>query len=307
VSADVTVGIPVYNAARTLCETLDALQAQTYRDLEILVSDNASTDETPDILASYARRDPRLRVIRQPHNRGAIENFQAVIEAARTPFFTWFAADDVCAPPFVERTRAALLANPAAIIAAADVCITDESGVPKRIVRQPDVVGLSAEARMHRHMASYGWYATYGVGRREALLACGPFAKSFGADVIKTAEWMLAGDVVRVPEPLFLFRERSGGKDPATYAAQFDPGSRAAAKPHTDLLRGVSDAIRRAGLGRDELTDVLAAVVRAVALENRPFIGEVLREQELAGTDTDDLARLRLVGAIVGAHDGKAA
>jgi glycosyltransferase involved in cell wall biosynthesis len=298
-TVDLTVGIPVYNAARTLRETLDSLLAQTYSAFEILVSDNASTDETPDILADYASRDSRLRFVRQRVNRGAIENFQYVLEAARTPLFSWFAADDLCAPTFLERTREAVLGRPQAVIAAADVCAVDERGTPKRIVEQPEIVGLNAERRMHVHLATYGWYATYGVGRRDKFLACGAFPKAFGADVIKTAEWMLAGDIVRVPEPLFIFRERSGGKDPATYVEQFNPGTRTPARPHSEMLRGVAGAIRRAQLGPALERDVLATAVRTVAFENLPFVNEILREHELVASEIDDLARLRLVREIV--------
>jgi hypothetical protein len=299
VTFDVTIGMPVYDAAGTLRETLDALLAQTYGAFEILVSDNASGDETPEILAEYARRDRRLRVVRQPHNRGAIENFQYVLAEARTPLFSWFAADDLCAPTFLERTRAALLANPNAVIAAADVCAVDERGMPKRIIAQPEVVGLSPEQRMHVHLATFGWYATYGVARREKLLACGPFGKAFGADVVKTAEWLLAGDVVRVPEPLFIFRERSGGKDPATYVAQFDPGTTTPTRPHTDMVRRVAAAVRRAALGSPVERDVLGTLARTVAFENVVLCTVILQEHGLVPGEVDDLTRLRLLRTIV--------
>ena len=69
VDVDLTVGLPVYNGARTLRETLDALLAQTYPSFEVLVSDNASTDSTPQILAEYVERDERVKVLRQPENR----------------------------------------------------------------------------------------------------------------------------------------------------------------------------------------------------------------------------------------------
>jgi glycosyltransferase involved in cell wall biosynthesis len=303
-TADVTVGLPVYNGSRTLRRTLDALLAQTHTSFELVVSDNASTDDTRDILAQYAARDRRLRVIHQERNLGAIANLHAVLEAATTTMFTWFGADDLCAPTFLERTRAALLACPTAIIATADVCLIDERDVPKRTHEQPHTVGLDAAQRMHRHFATYGWYASYGVARREQLLAFGPFERRFGPDVIRTAQWMLTGDVVRVPEVLFLFRERTGGKDAATYADLLDPGGKpAVSQPHSEMLGGVGAAIRRSALDAATAREASAAAARAIAFENALFLGQVLREQAVSFDDMDDHGRLSLIRRLLASED----
>lgn len=300
VDVDLTVGLPVYNGARTLRETLDALLAQTYPSFEVLVSDNASTDSTPQILAEYVERDERVKVLRQPENRGAIANLQIVLERARTPLFTWFGADDLCAPTYLERARAVLLANPGAIIAAADVCTIDERGNPRRVSEQLHTVGLSVGQRVNRHLATYGWYASYGVARRDLLLRFGPFETRFGTDVIRTTQWILAADVVRVPEPLFLFRERTGGKDAATYAALLAPGSKPAHLPHSEMLAGIGAAVRSAGL--DELVEreALESAARTVTFENPALLGEVIREQGDAAATLDHLGRLRMIRGLLG-------
>ena len=64
-SCRVTIGLPVYNGARYLAETLDSWLGQDYADFEMVVSDNASADETPAILADYQKRDSRIRMIRR--------------------------------------------------------------------------------------------------------------------------------------------------------------------------------------------------------------------------------------------------
>ncbi|MGK2855732.1 MAG: glycosyltransferase family 2 protein, partial [Thermoanaerobaculia bacterium] len=93
-----TIGMPVYNGARYIREALDSLLGQTFRDFEIFISDNASTDATPEICEEYRRRDARIRVVRQSENRGLLSNFRAVLEGARGDMFTWAAADDVWDP-----------------------------------------------------------------------------------------------------------------------------------------------------------------------------------------------------------------
>ncbi len=80
-SPRVSVGMPVYNGARFLAETLDSWLAQGLEDFEFVVSDNASTDDTPRILEEYVRRDPRVRVHRS-ENVIAWENFNGLVKHA---------------------------------------------------------------------------------------------------------------------------------------------------------------------------------------------------------------------------------
>ena len=76
----VTIGVPVYNGADYLTLAIDSLLAQTYRNVELLISDNASTDGSSEVCAAYAQRDARVRYIRQAHNIGGVENHNFVVE-----------------------------------------------------------------------------------------------------------------------------------------------------------------------------------------------------------------------------------
>ncbi|MGH9458043.1 MAG: glycosyltransferase family 2 protein, partial [Thermoanaerobaculia bacterium] len=98
-----TIGLPVYNGARFLREALESLLAQTFRDFELVVSDNASTDDTAAICAEYARRDARIRYMRQSTNIGLLANFRSVLDAASGEFFTWAAYDDTWDPEWLEQ------------------------------------------------------------------------------------------------------------------------------------------------------------------------------------------------------------
>lgn len=94
INFSITIGMPVYNGAKYISEALDSLLAQTYADFELLISDNASTDDTQAICEEYARADPRISYIRQDENKGAIPNFQFVLDKARGKYFMWAAYDD---------------------------------------------------------------------------------------------------------------------------------------------------------------------------------------------------------------------
>jgi glycosyltransferase involved in cell wall biosynthesis len=74
----VSIGVPVFNGERFLAETLDSLLNQTFSDLEVVISDNASTDQTEEICRAYAAHDARIRYYRNDVNRRAAWNHNRV-------------------------------------------------------------------------------------------------------------------------------------------------------------------------------------------------------------------------------------
>jgi glycosyltransferase involved in cell wall biosynthesis len=90
----VSIGLPVYNGARYLRQTLDSLVHQSFRHFEIIVSDNCSTDETTAIFAEYAEKDSRIRYFKQKELINVRRNFEFVLMQARGQFFMWAASDD---------------------------------------------------------------------------------------------------------------------------------------------------------------------------------------------------------------------
>jgi glycosyltransferase involved in cell wall biosynthesis len=97
----ITIAIPTYNrAASYLRETLDSALGQSYQNLEILVSDNCSTDNTEEMVRSY--RDPRIRYIRQQSNIGMLKNENFCVQAARGKYFQLLCDDDMIDADFVE-------------------------------------------------------------------------------------------------------------------------------------------------------------------------------------------------------------
>ena len=110
----VSIGLPVYNggAHNKLPRALDSLLNQTYRNIELIISDNASTDDTERICREYAARDRRVRYVRQQKNVGLISNTQFVMEEARGEYFMLGSDDDWWRPQFIERLKGVLDANP---------------------------------------------------------------------------------------------------------------------------------------------------------------------------------------------------
>ncbi len=105
----VSVIMPTYNYGRYIADAVRSILAQTFGDFEIVVVDDGSTDNTPEILAGMA--EPRLRVIRQ-ENAGTPAARNRGREMAQGQYITWLDADDMWRPTFLERHLAVLEAEP---------------------------------------------------------------------------------------------------------------------------------------------------------------------------------------------------
>jgi glycosyltransferase involved in cell wall biosynthesis len=105
----VSIGVPTYNRAGSLERTLLSLGAQTYPALEIVISDNASTDETQQLCARYQADDARFRYLRQNTNIGAEQNFACVLKEAHGELFMWLADDDWLDDDYVDRCARLLI------------------------------------------------------------------------------------------------------------------------------------------------------------------------------------------------------
>ncbi|WP_072061632.1 glycosyltransferase family 2 protein [Synechococcus sp. GFB01] len=93
--------MPVFNGEYTISYALDSILEQEFTDFEIHISDNHSTDRTPEIIKEYMAKDSRIRYFRQPRNIGAYKNFEYVLSLSRGKYFMWAAADDWRSPNFL--------------------------------------------------------------------------------------------------------------------------------------------------------------------------------------------------------------
>ena len=100
----ITIGLPVFNGERFVDQAIESALAQTFSEFKLVVSDNASTDTTVEIVRDYAKRDHRIELIINSINRGGAWNFNRVFAESRSPYFRWAAADDMLAPTLLERS-----------------------------------------------------------------------------------------------------------------------------------------------------------------------------------------------------------
>ncbi|GFO70145.1 hypothetical protein GMLC_37240 [Geomonas limicola] len=123
----VSICVPSYNSARYLRYTLDSIVCQSYRNIEVIISDNASTDGSVAIAKEYAERHG-FRLIVNEKNIGAGNNWNLLIGQARGEFLAIYHSDDVYGPEIVEQSVAALLREPRAGLVGTLATVIDENG-----------------------------------------------------------------------------------------------------------------------------------------------------------------------------------
>ncbi len=207
---EVSIGLPVFNGEKYLAETLDSILAQTYRDFELIISDNASTDNTGSICESYVAKDSRVRYYRNKTNVGVSANFNRVFHLSSARYFKWAACDDICAPDFLEKCVKVLDANPSVVVCHSKTGRINDHGKPagnydlnlridspKPHERFGDLICMDNEA----------WVLIYGLIRSEALKKTQLMGSYIGSDRNLIAEISLTGRFFEIPNYLFFRRE----------------------------------------------------------------------------------------------------
>lgn len=118
----VSVVMSARNAAATLVRAMDSLLAQTYAQFEVVVVNNGSTDATSELLAAYARKDARVRVVTNEQDRGLAAALNKGLAHATGEFIARMDADDAARPHRLACQVAFLRANPAVAVCGSAIC-----------------------------------------------------------------------------------------------------------------------------------------------------------------------------------------
>jgi glycosyltransferase involved in cell wall biosynthesis len=127
----VSIGLPVRNGADRITAVVRSVLAQDHDHLELVISDNASTDQTEDVCRDLARSDSRIVYVRQKDNVGLLNNFVSTIQIAKGSYFRWIGDDDWLAPDFVSRTLECFAQDRRRLIVTTGVAYTTAGGVTK--------------------------------------------------------------------------------------------------------------------------------------------------------------------------------
>ncbi|ULP71854.1 Spore coat polysaccharide biosynthesis protein SpsA [Nodularia sphaerocarpa UHCC 0038] len=206
----VSIGLPVYNGERFIKAALDSLLAQTFEDFELIISDNASTDNTEEICRAYAAQDKRIRYYRNHSNLGCSVNFNRVFELSVGEYFKWAAYDDLHAPDFLRKSVEVLDNNPKVVLCHSHVSLIDENGdFLQNYNIKLDTDSQKPHKRFHELLTKHLCYQCYGVIRASALRKIPPMGSYGTADGILLLRIGLLGQFYEIPEYLFFARIHS--------------------------------------------------------------------------------------------------
>ncbi len=199
----VSVGMPVYNGAATLEAAIRSVLTQSLGDLEIIISDNASTDGTETLCRKLAAADPRIRYIRQPAGLSPTDNFRFVLDQARAPYFMWAAHDDTRDPDTLETLVGALEKAPGAVLAFGDLVQV----IDGELVDWPldfETTGLGRSARLRRG-AWRQLHHLYGLWRTDALRRIEWRHVDWWHDTPLMMAAAMLGDFIKAPGARFIY------------------------------------------------------------------------------------------------------
>ena len=190
----VSVGIPTYNRCTMLQTAVDSILKQTYPNIEIVISDNASTDGTREYCLGLAANFNHVRYYRQENNVGATANFKFVLGMARGEFFFWQADDDLVDPLYVQLVLEGLH-DPGTVLCATDVKYIDVlSGKTevRKLTRLYAGGSAVSMANIFFRLRGHVSFATYGICRRRDLLAASSETKPLWYKKMELEYFLLA-------------------------------------------------------------------------------------------------------------------
>jgi glycosyltransferase involved in cell wall biosynthesis len=205
----ISVTLPVFNGERYLAQAIRSILDQTYRDFELIISDNASTDRTEDICRSFVAQDRRIRYVRQPRNIGASPNFNVCYALASGEYFKWAAHDDYLEPEYLAACVAALDADPDAVLCQSLVRLIDDGD---RLIEVFRPIGAEAASprpseRFAARIRNSRCLEVWGVIRTKVLRDSVLIGSYIGMDRALLLELALRGRFVLIDKPLFTNRD----------------------------------------------------------------------------------------------------
>ena len=201
-------GLPVFNGARSIGGVIESIQQQTFRDFELVISDNCSTDNTAAVVAGYAQHDPRIKFFPQPSNAGIVANFNRAFRLSEGTYFRWIGADDWLEPTYAEKCVKLLDLHPEAIGVTTFHAHWDEKGEKHYLEHHGRRVD---SPHAHERFVTCIWLLTedyrrfdpmYSMHRRRALEHTRGLRPISNGDQMLAAELALLGPYVHVPECL---------------------------------------------------------------------------------------------------------
>jgi glycosyltransferase involved in cell wall biosynthesis len=217
-----TIGMPVYNEAKYIGEAIESLLAQTYKDFILIISDNGSTDRTPEICKYYAEKDKRIIFVQHHKNKGSFFNFKYVLDKANTPFFMWACGHYKWHPQFIEKLLPIIEKNKELVLVYPKTRRIEEDET-LTIIYSDDYTTIGMANPADRYLFILKHYskptAIYGIWRTSIIKDCWPPKPVISLDILQLLEASLKGKFKQQKDILFF--QRIIRKEKNIYKEQF--------------------------------------------------------------------------------------
>lgn len=206
----ISIGLPVFNGELYIKDTLESILSQKFSDFELIISDNASTDCTPEICREYAQKDNRIVYFRSKKNQGSAWNFNNAFMLSSGYYFKWTAHDDLHHPDHLLKCIQVLDRDPSVVLCYTKISNIDAQGNRTGVYDyRAQVDSIRPEERFKEVLKKKPVFALFGVIRREVLKKSPLLASYIGSDWNLLAELTLSGRFFEVPEFLFFRRNHN--------------------------------------------------------------------------------------------------
>ena len=210
-----SIGMPVFNGAKWIRGALDSLLTQGFTDFELIICDNASTDDTETICRSIAAGDARVRYYRNSTNIGVFRNYDRVFELSSGTYFKWAGCNDICLDGFLEKCVAVLDARPDVVLAYPKaILVFAPPGEEEYGQEYDDNLNLEQDRPSDRFREYLNRErinnVMNGAIRASVLRQTALNLPLPGSDISMVAELTLRGKFVEIPDRLFVRRLTPG-------------------------------------------------------------------------------------------------
>lgn len=276
----VTIGMPIYNAEKYLSFAIESILSQDYEHIELIISDNASTDSSHNICDYFASIDSRIQYTREEINKGSAFNFEKVLKLASGKYFMWAAHDDLFDKTYISKCVSMLDRYPNAIECVSDVMIIDENGMVKReSYDMLETMNKSLEESIGDMFKVMWWLEMYGLYRTSSIKQHSVDFYRFGSDVTFVLNTILRGDIVKVKEPLFLYRVPDKPKSSNNMSESIAPLDSSIKKtPYTDLAKDLIQQINTSKLPESQKEKLLKVFFDTIFSNYRDWMDLILEE-----------------------------
>jgi glycosyltransferase involved in cell wall biosynthesis len=205
----ISIGLPVYNGADHIGAAIRAVLSQSHENIELIVSDNASTDGTSDICEELAKADARVHFSRNETNLGAAANFNKVFTLSHGSYFKWLGHDDFLEPTAMERALQVMESGPDVTVVHWLERMNDRNGALLREYDPSQGFQIDGDTPGSRFRQMLLWRHNgfagdpfFGLIRRHALEATRLQGKGMNPNYVLLQELSLTGKFFTIPEVL---------------------------------------------------------------------------------------------------------